>query len=159
MRMDKFVPFDSFVNRLQTPEADENVEQQRKRQYVAAHYQGVEVVHSFVGDDGECIDCIKASTQSGLQGHELELAPPPVVTAPGLPSSTTAAGQTPAGAAPRLDRYGNVMQCPPGTIPKRRVTPKQLESLATLDEYFQKAPGGGAFPPGSGAARGPEGPA
>jgi hypothetical protein len=157
MKMDEFVPFRSFVKQLQTPEADENAERQRKRDYVAAHYKGVEVVHSFVGDDGECIDCIKASTQSGLQGQGL--VPPPVVTIPELPPSTTATGQTSAGAPSRLDRYGNVMECPPGTIPKRRVTPKQLESYGTLDEYFQKAPGGGAFPPGSGAARGPEGPA
>lgn len=154
--MEEFVPFPSFVKQLQTPQPGEDAEQRRKREYLAEHYQRVKVVHSFMADDRQCIDCIEAGSQPGLQGQGLPATPPAFAPMPGLPS-TTVGGESPQLAMPRVDRHGHVMQCPPGTIPVQRVTLEQLDSAGTLEEYFQKSPGGGALPPTGGAARGTDG--
>jgi arylsulfatase len=146
----EFVTFDSFLKQLQSPGPHEDQERRKKREYLAARYQGMEVVHSFMNDEGEYIDCVKIGTQHGLEGQPAPATPPPFVAMPGSPSATVR-GVDPHLAHPRLDRYGHVMQCPPGAIPMRRVTLEELARTGRLEDYFQKAPGGGALPPTRGA--------
>ena len=45
------------------------------------------------------------------------------------------------------DQHGNVMQCPPGTIPMRRVTLEDLTRFPTLRDFFRKGPRGAGRPP------------
>jgi hypothetical protein len=166
MSMDKFVPFQEFQQQLLTARhqndrttgpspletarndhpdvAPENL--QKMRDYLAAQHQKMEVVHSFLGDDGQYIDCIKVGTQPGLQPGEQIATPPAYVTDTGS-AQTSVPGDNLQNATPKLDRFGNVMQCPAGCIPVRRITLDQIARAGTLENYFKKAPGGGAMPP------------
>ena len=47
----------------------------------------------------------------------------------------------------RKDFNGNVMHCPPGTIPMRRVTLEDLSRFETLNDFFRKGPRGAGRPP------------
>ena len=47
----------------------------------------------------------------------------------------------------RKDQFGNVMHCPSGTIPIRRVTLEDMSRFENLRQFLQKRPGGGAIPP------------
>ena len=49
--------------------------------------------------------------------------------------------------AGRKDPHGNVMQCPEGTIPMRRVTLEDMTRFPTLRAYMRKGPEGRRPPP------------
>jgi Neprosin/Neprosin activation peptide len=122
------------------------------RAHVLGLYEGVEAPHSFVDESGAVIDCIPIQQQPALRGSTEE-----VPSAPDLPPiETTTQDQdeerNDALAASSLDAdrqdwYGNVMQCPEGTIPMRRVTLEDLSRFETLQDFFQKGPGGVGRPP------------
>ena len=128
--MDEFVPFHDFRRQLDVP---------------SEPYRGGEVVHTYVQDDGQYIDCVRTGTQGGLPAGEKVASPPDFVAA------TNAGGQFPSSegpsATPRRDRFGNVMACPVGCVPVRRAMPDQPGNTGTGERYFQKAPGGGVPPP------------
>jgi hypothetical protein len=119
--------------------------------HVLQLYDKTEAPHSFVDETGAIFDCIPIEQQPSLRGSSEK-----VPKAPDLPSHTVAAGAqderkdsliaSPLGPG-RKDRHGNVMLCPPGTIPMRRVTLEDLTRFETLKHFFRKGPAGAGRPP------------
>ncbi len=121
------------------------------RAHILKLYEGTEVTHSFVDENGSIFDCVPIEQQPSLKG-----ADGPAATAPDLPHIELPAGaredRKDAHVPPQLgedktDRHGNVMHCPAGSIPMRRVTLEDLTRFENLRSFFRKAPGGGAVPP------------
>jgi Neprosin/Neprosin activation peptide len=115
-------------------------------------YDQVEAPHSFVDESGAIFDCIPIEQQPSLRGsaEQVPTAPdlPPLGPEPPPDAAATRGGQDErsdiqAGlplSSDRTDWYGNVMQCPEGTIPMRRVTLEDLTRFETLQDYFRKGP-------------------
>src|SRR5579871_4164106 len=126
------------------------------REYLITRYQGLEAQHSFVENGGQVVDCIPVEQQPSLRGTGHRVATPPQAL-PESPSQSYPPPDIAAGlraTAPpqlspgRLDRFGNQMSCPDGTIPMIRLTLEQLSRFKNLQEFFRKAPGGGQLPTG-----------
>jgi hypothetical protein len=120
----------------------------KMREYLIGHYQGVEVLHSFVDDGGVVFDCIPVEQQPSIKGSGQKVMNPPDfptdITTKVSKMNTRNDSKTVTIQAPleegRKDRFGNAMFCPPGTIPKRRITLEDLSLFKTLKNYFQKSP-------------------
>ena len=121
------------------------------RAHILRLYEGVEVVNSFVDENGSVFDCVPVEQQPSLRG-----AAGAVPSAPDLPPMNAPASAAeerrdaqvpPQMAENKNDQFGNVMYCPPGTIPMRRVTLEDLTRFEDMRSFFRKAPGGGAIPP------------
>jgi hypothetical protein len=124
--------------------------------HIVSLYSDVEAQHSFVDESGAIYDCIPIEQQPALKGSSEGVA-----DAPDLPPLESAPRAAAAGAvdersdalaqselAPdRQDWYGNVMQCPEGTVPIRRVTLETLTRFETLSDFFAKGPRGAGRPP------------
>jgi hypothetical protein len=125
------------------------------RAHILKLYEKTGVPHSFVDENDSIFDCIPIEQQPSLKG-----ANTPIPKAPDLPRI-----EPPAGAAAyddkkdlpvpeqlgpdKKDKYGNVMQCPSGTIPVRRVTLEDMSRFENLRGFLRKTPTGGAEPPRS----------
>jgi hypothetical protein len=142
--MDQFIPFDKFRAGLGPPADEPNPSD--RRAYLAHHYRDAVVHHSYVDDEGHYIDCMKPGTQPGGRSDEGIAKPPDFIAAGGAAQKSVGSGASQPEVV-RTDRFGNVMACPPGLIPVQRVTPERLERIGPLENFFQKAPGGGALPP------------
>ncbi len=115
-------------------------------------YEGVDAPHSFVDDSGAVYDCIPVEQQPALRGSKEK-----VPSAPDLPpaASTTERDESDRTdsladsplSPDRKDVYGNTMNCPPGTIPMRRVTLDTLTRFETLRDFMRKGPQGAGRPP------------
>jgi hypothetical protein len=134
------------------------------RAHILKLYEKTEAPHSFVDENGSIFDCIPMEQQPSLKG-----AHAPIPKAPDLPpAAPAAAGATaydqkdqpvPAQLGPdKHDKYGNVMQCPAGTIPVRRVTLDDMSRFENLRGFLRKTPTGGAEPPRAEAPRAPNTP-
>jgi len=125
--------------------------------HVVDLYEGVEAKHSFVDESGAIFDCVPVEQQPSLRGSK-ESVPAP----PDLPPLESGAAAQPKGAEQdertdlpaispldpgRTDWHGNVMSCPEGTIPMRRVTLDTLTRFETLDDFKRKGPGVSGRPP------------
>jgi len=119
------------------------------RQHILSLYEGVEVTHSFVDDNGQIFDCIPVEQQPSLKGASTGPA-----VAPDAPTPDDA-GPVTSGELPvppqlrpdRTDKFGNSMWCPPGTIAVRRVTLEEMSTRGNLRDFFRKVPvGQGAHP-------------
>jgi hypothetical protein len=158
----KILAFSDFMESVQSAKHEEyigkkenKVANQRSFTEMRAHlinlYQGVEVLHSFVDENGSVFDCIPVQQQPSLKGVGQALAKPPDIPAiKGKPSAKE--NMTPANvesplSPTRKDKFGNVMSCPPGTIPQRRVTLEELARFETMRHFFQKSPLGSGRPP------------
>jgi Neprosin len=107
-------------------------------------------------ESGAIYDCIPIEQQPSLRGSK-EVVP----KAPDAPAAYEAAAagsareernDTLAGSplgTDKKDHHGNVMHCPPGTIPMRRVTLEDLSRFETLQDFFRKGPRGAGVPPRS----------
>jgi neprosin-like protein len=109
-------------------------------------YDKTEVQHSFVDENGSIFDCIPIEQQPSLKGTS-----GPIPKAPDLPKHEPAPSgprdekkdvliATPMG-PDRKDRHGNLMHCPEGTIPMRRITLENMVRFGTLKDFFRKGPG------------------
>lgn len=163
------LPLAAFVESLQSashPEfvarADSRVAHEGAftdmREHILGLYEGVEAPHSFMDEAGAVFDCIPVGQQPSLRGSTEE-----VPTAPDLPPlepGSTAQARTEGDAEDRsdfltsadlsperTDPFGNVMHCPEGTIPMRRVTLEDLTRFETLQDFFAKGPRAVARPP------------
>jgi len=117
------------------------------RAHILKLYDNVEVTHSFEDANGSIFDCIPVAHQPSLKGTS-----GPIPKAPDLPIH-----EAPAHAGPkeerkdtliaspmgpdRMDRHGNVMHCPEGTVPMRRITLENMVRFGTLKDFFRKGPG------------------
>jgi hypothetical protein len=157
-----FPPLKAFIDSLQSAKhsdysarAGSKVAQEDAFAEMKAHilklYDKTEAQNSFVDESGAVFDCIPIEQQPSLKGSS-EAVP----KAPDLPRREVAGGPqderkdsliaSPLG-PDKKDRHGNVMQCPPGTIPMRRVTLEDLTRFGTLQDFFRKGPRGAGRPP------------
>lgn len=115
------------------------------RRHLLWLYQGVAATHSFLLDT-QFVDCIPILQQPAVRKLGLtELPPPPRHQGPNdNPQQPLARTPLELGL---LDKFGNPIECAPGTIPMRRVTLPDITRFKTLQESFQKGPNGGAATP------------
>lgn len=125
---------------------------EKMRHYVLSLYKDMNVKRSYMGVDGQHVDCVPIDQQPSLAGREITLATPPDFLEPPASETLAAAAGHPVEAVSALttpgekDAYGNEMACPPGFVPMRRVTLARLANAGTMEAFFQKAPGGGGHP-------------
>jgi hypothetical protein len=129
------------------------------RTHILKLYEGTQVPHSFVDANGSTFDCVPIEQQPSLRG--VSGAIPKAPDLPTTPKPPTPAGEAhdwkPTEFGPQLgpdrkDQFGNVMNCPNGTIPIRRVTLEDMSRFENLRSFLQKRPGGGAIPPKAASA-------
>ena len=122
--------------------------------HVAGLYRGLAEVHSFEDENGSVFDCIPVNQQPSLKGA----APATPTDLPAMQATTGATTEPPRGRQPILiggpgagstDKHGNLMSCPVGHIPMRRVTLEELTRFETMRNFFQKSPLGSGRPPKS----------
>jgi hypothetical protein len=120
------------------------------KQYLLKRYQNVHVRQSFLGKDGQVVDCIPLEEQPASRLHDnakikTDIQPPPHDKAikPSIDSSNT---KMPISKSIDIalhkgekDKYGNEMYCPHGYIPVKRITLEILTHFKTLKDYFRKA--------------------
>jgi hypothetical protein len=124
------------------------------RDYILSRYTNVEVANTFADAAGQPIDCIRVNQQPALRGAGAPDAPPAFVEMPGVQPPAYQAAVAPLG-EDQTDQFGNQAYCPPGYVPVLRVTPELISRAGGLDQFFQKAPGGGRHPSfGSGSRTG-----
>lgn len=128
--------------------------------HILGLYEKVEAAHSFQDETGAIFDCIPVEQQPALRGTKAAAIPKapdlPPLEGDASPRSASArankddredvATGTPLRAG-RKDPHGNVMQCPEGTIPMRRVTLEDMTRFPTLRAYMEKGPRGAGRPP------------
>jgi Neprosin len=155
-------PFSEFFNSLQVAKPDTYLAGKRNdvmdddafvemKEYLIDLYEGVEVTHSFVDENGWIFDCIPIDQQPSVRrsGQKVAIAPDiPNVEENSLAKddrkSTVIHAQL---SQNRKDKFGNLMFCPTGTIPQKRNTLEWLVSFKTLQNFFQKDPLGSSQPP------------
>jgi hypothetical protein len=133
--------FDTYRRDPRMRVADENAFSEMQA-HIDKLYAGVDAVHSFEDASGHIFDCIPIEQQPSLRGHGGALPQPPDLR-PVL-QGKAAVQSTPVAmaAAPhiRLDRHGNRMQAPAGTIPMRRVTLDEMCRFRDLRHFLRKHP-------------------
>jgi hypothetical protein len=140
----------AFSARAQSKVAHEGAFADMKA-HILKLYDKTEAPHSFMDESGAIFDCIPIEQQPSLRGsrgavpkapeapyHEMASAGPQDEKQDSLIAS-------PLGPE-KKDKYGNVMHCPAGTIPMRRVTLEDLTRFETLKDFFQKGPRGAGRP-------------
>src|SRR5918911_1731867 len=165
-----FPSLNAFIESIQSashadfaPRAESRVAHEESFSEMRAHilglYEGVEAPHSFMDETGAIFDCIPIEQQPSVRGSTegVPTAPDLPPLAPDLPGGTMGAERGPDTRMDNLadttlgperrDAHGNVMNCPEGTIPMRRVTLEDLTRFETLRDFFAKAPRGVARPP------------
>ncbi|HVO83954.1 MAG TPA: neprosin family prolyl endopeptidase [Syntrophobacteria bacterium] len=126
------------------------------KRHILKLYDGTEAPHSFMEEGGAIYDCIPIEQQPALKGSK-ERVPKAPDAPPAEPAGPHAVGgphqewkehliASPLG-PDKKDQYGNLMHCPPGTIPIRRLTLEDLSRFPTLKDFFRKAPRGAGRPP------------
>jgi len=112
--------------------------------HIKRMYDGVTVEHSFLDTSGSVFDCIPIEQQPSLRmkpGAAIAKAPDISRMLPADQAKTAQSGQVQPQLDPsKKDRNGNMMGCPPGTIPMRRLTLAQLGRYETLQDFFRKDP-------------------
>lgn len=111
--------------------------------HIKSMYEGVEVENSFVDAAGHVFDCIPIEQQPSLRGKTAPPASAPDLTRvlPPQHARRETAPQVQMQLSPeKKDRHGNMMGCPPGTIPIRRLTLDQMTRYPTLQDFFRKVP-------------------
>lgn len=154
-----FIAFDEFMAQTKAAtfkdfagKEDVNVlneeEFDRMKKHILFMYEGVEVEHSFIFDDGRMCDCVPIEQQPGLKQPGLEskaIATPPAdikspeETSEGEPQSNSDEG-TGILEENQLDRKGNLMKCQIRNIPMLRLTLESMVKFESLDQYFSKCP-------------------
>ena len=125
------------------------------RRHILTMYEGITPAHSFVLDS-HYVDCIPIEQQPSARLLGLK----PILTAPTPPprpageEETTVSGtllRSPLQLGLK-DEFGNQVACDKGTIPMQRITLEELTRFETLQQFFQKEPGGGSLPFPAGGA-------
>jgi hypothetical protein len=133
--------FDGMMTDAHARVADPNAFKEMQM-YLLRTHEGLDIAHSFADDAGQTFDCVPINQQPSLKGTGRAPATPPDLSA--LSGARSGVGAAPSVSGPlhadRKDRHGNVMACPPGTIPMRRVTLDQLARFRTLTDYHSKKP-------------------
>ena len=148
------IRFETFLNDVKAARFDEHVgrsdvkvqsgdEFDAMKEHVLSLYDAVEVQHSFLDGNEQIFDCVPIEQQPSLKGRQEALADAPDPPFPeGRETDDRSRVVESQLGSDRTDRLGNVMACPPGTIPMRRVTLDELTRHEQLRDFFRKAPGG-----------------
>ena len=135
---------EDYATRPNARVAHENAFAEMKA-HILKLYDQVDVHHSFEDVNGGIFDCIPIEQQPSLRGLTKSIPKPPDIPRPERgtdPKDERKANLIGSPMGPdRRDKYGNVMHCPEGTIPMRRVTLENLTQFETLSHFFQKGPG------------------
>src|SRR5215831_1968840 len=131
----------AFVAKSERKVAHEGAFEEMKA-HILNLYEKVEAPHSFMDETGAIFDCVPVEQQPALRGTKES-----VPKAPDLPNTKLSGKDekndvlVPAHLGDdKKDHFGNVMKCPDGTIPMRRVTLEDLTRFPTLQDFFRKAP-------------------
>jgi hypothetical protein len=124
--------------RLNTKVGSQN-DFEEQRQHLLAYYKDIDVRHSFADDAGQIFDCVPIETQPALKKSGRPLAKPPTLPTSGSKGTVEAADRLFL-SNEKLDSHGNVMACPPGTVPLRRLTLEELTRFENLEHFFRKSP-------------------
>lgn len=131
-----------FAARAESKVAHEDAFSEMKT-HILNLYRNVEAPHSFM-DEGAIFDCIPTEQQPALRGSKGPVPKPPDAPPHEIASHSGNERRDLLVESPlspnKKDRHGNVMHCPPGTIPMRRVTLENLSRFPTLKDFFRKAP-------------------
>jgi len=143
------VPFNSFIQRVSNAAPADYIGRPESRvrdpaafESLRAHilnvYRDTPVSNSYVLD-GQYFDCIGIAQQPSVRllGLTSIASPPPDPPTPDENVSTPQIGPEQKG-----DTFGNPIGCAPGSIPMRRITLEELSRFETLQQYFEKGPGG-----------------
>lgn len=121
------------------------------QKHILSLYEKTEALHSFRDESGAIYDCIPVEQQPSLRR-----APSRIHAPPEFPELEPVKGRKSRRQATfigsplepdKKDCFGNVMRCPQGTIPMRRLTLEDLTRFATLSDFFQKGPAEKGRPP------------
>jgi hypothetical protein len=121
------------------------------RDHILELYRDVTAEHSFADEYGNVFDCIPIEQQPALRDSDESVSEPPDL--PPLSEGEdedTERADTLADtllSPNRTDWHGNVMSCPEGTIPMRRVTLETMTRFPTVRDFMQKSPRGSGRPP------------
>lgn len=121
--------------------------------HIVKLYDKTEAAHGFVDESGAIYDCIPIEQQPALRGSSASVPKAPDAPPAEGDQAIAASNENKDNLAPapfaeeRKDRHGNVMRCPAGTIPMRRVTLEDLSRFETLKDFFRKGPRGAGRPP------------
>jgi hypothetical protein len=141
----------SFFARAESNVAHEDAFAEMKN-HILKLYHGTAALHSFMDESGAIFDCIPIEQQPSLKGSSGA-----VPAAPDAPQQEAAVGARqdqkkdvliPSPLGPdKKDKHGNVMHCPAGTVPMRRVTLEDMTRFETLNDFFRKGPRAAGRPP------------
>jgi hypothetical protein len=140
----------SFLAKAESKVADEVVFSDMQT-HILSLYEKTEALSSFMDESGAIYDCIPVEQQPSLKGLKGR-----VPVAPDAPQHEAVGGpkakdEDILAVSPlrleKKDQFGNVMHCPNGAIPMRRVTMEDLTRFATLRDFFRKGPRGAGRPP------------
>ncbi|HEY7081404.1 MAG TPA: neprosin family prolyl endopeptidase [Nitrososphaeraceae archaeon] len=152
----KSLSFPEFLNSLQSAKhldfsaklggkVSDETEFSKMKEHLFDHYKGVEVLHSFVDDDGSIFDCMPIEKQPSVLHLGQSVAKPPE-----FPQKERKAGPSEYGKAtmvssplkPNLkDKFGNAMSCPSGSVPIRRIGLDELARDNSLQDFLLKVHG------------------
>lgn len=114
-------------------------------------YDKTEVPHSFMDESGAIIDCIPIEQQPALRGSSGAIPKAPDLPHHGVAGAPQGERKDSPIASPlgpdRKDQHGNVMHCPPGTIPMRRITLEDMSRFESVRDFFRKGPRQSERPP------------
>ncbi len=152
MYPNEFVDFEQFILKTESATLDDflknditKVSNKREftkmQKHILSLYKGVTVNNSFVMETGGHVDCIDINKQPGLRqnGQIQKLAtPPPPLKVDIEEGDQKAQFVEPMLSKDKKDRFDNVMYCPEGHIPMRRITLEELTRYKTLGDFFNK---------------------
>jgi hypothetical protein len=150
---EKLIPFNEFIKSLHEKKVGHfksnagfmvknDHEFEKMNQHLINHYKGVEAVHSFKDQSGQVWDCIPIEKQPSIKRSSSTIPQPPDLQSI-TPKENGKKGKISSFLNADLkDDEGNMMNCPKGYIPVRRITLEELTRFETLENFFQKGPRG-----------------
>jgi len=145
--------FSEFMNSLQSAKHEhfmarkgvgvsDETEFTRMKSYLVEHYEGVEALHSFVDENGSIFDCMPIEKQPSVRRIGQSVAKPPDFPVKER-KNVSDEHRNSTSVSLRLDanlkdRFGNALNCPPNTVPIRRITLDEITRFGSLENFFQK---------------------
>ena len=112
------------------------------RQHILKQYSDTDVVKSFEDHNGQIWDCIAVNKQPALNGTNREIANAPDISSQvskervdKIPGTKRAASFL---SDKKQDKYGNVLSCPEGYVPVRRIRLEEMIRFESLQNFFKK---------------------
>jgi hypothetical protein len=136
-------PFERFIDRLHSTATvneravrdfdfrADGAGQKQITDHLVGYYDGVEVVHSYVNQHGQILDCMPIDRQpaSSIEGGATPEPPLPDEPEPGFEALMTAQRA--------LDKDGNETRCPEGAVPILRLTLEEAAGFPDLEQFLR----------------------